>query len=170
MTKRKAKNDPAEIICPTCGKIVEPSTTARTKIYCNKKCGQRARVKRYHESGRGEERARQYRQENKEQIVARQRDWHKKNPDREKNTSWRARGISLTHDEYEAKYHEQDGCCKICDDRHPMGGVTGLHPDHDHATGFVRGLLCKRCNTAIGTLGDSVEGLENVLCYLRKTA
>lgn len=39
--------------------------------------------------------------------------------------------------------------------------------DHDHETGMFRGWLCHRCNTGIGSLGDSAEGLENALRYVR---
>lgn len=42
------------------------------------------------------------------------------------------------------------------------------HIDHDHVTGKVRGILCRTCNTAIGALGDSVEGLTLALNYLKK--
>lgn len=38
--------------------------------------------------------------------------------------------------------------------------------NHDHATGAVRGLLCHRCNTGIGMLGDTAEGVERALAYL----
>jgi hypothetical protein len=38
--------------------------------------------------------------------------------------------------------------------------------DHDHETGKVRGVLCTMCNTGLGKLGDSVEGLTRALEYL----
>ncbi|MFE0887934.1 endonuclease domain-containing protein [Streptomyces rochei] len=39
----------------------------------------------------------------------------------------------------------QDGRCAIC------GKVRDLVCDHDHATGLVRGWLCRSCNTREGT-------------------
>ena len=39
--------------------------------------------------------------------------------------------------------------------------------DHDHKTGDVRGILCNRCNTAIGLLGDSPLLLIRALRYLK---
>lgn len=54
------------------------------------------------------------------------------------------------------------GCCEICGRERP------LHIDHDHQTGDVRGLLCISCNTALGKLGDTVEGLMRAIRYLSK--
>lgn len=40
--------------------------------------------------------------------------------------------------------------------------------DHDHKTGVIRGWLCRRCNLGIGALGDTVEGVEKAVIYLKK--
>ena len=56
--------------------------------------------------------------------------------------------------------------CQICG-RAFGCGMSGPAVDHDHDTGKVRGILCKRCNAAIGALGDSVEGLGLAIEYLR---
>ena len=45
-----------------------------------------------------------------------------------------------------------------------------LHFDHDHATGLFRGWVCRRCNTGIGNLGDTIEGLQNAIEYLKRTS
>lgn len=39
--------------------------------------------------------------------------------------------------------------------------------DHDHLTGKIRGLLCHRCNTALGHVSDSIETLQALIDYLR---
>lgn len=56
----------------------------------------------------------------------------------------------------------EDGLCKLCGkhDAH-------LNMDHDHATGAFRGYLCRNCNMGLGKLGDTIEGLERALTYLR---
>ena len=47
------------------------------------------------------------------------------------------------------------------------GAVAKLHVDHDHTSGKYRGYLCIGCNMGIGQLGDSIEGLERALAYLK---
>lgn len=42
-----------------------------------------------------------------------------------------------------------------------------LHLDHCHTTGRFRGWLCSPCNTGIGLLGDSIEGVTRALEYLK---
>ena len=54
--------------------------------------------------------------------------------------------------------------CEVCE------ATTELCYDHDHGTMMFRGVLCRACNRSIGQLGDSVEGLEKALNYLRKAA
>jgi len=42
--------------------------------------------------------------------------------------------------------------------------------DHDHQTDGFRGWLCYQCNTAIGNLGDNIEGLQKAINYLSTNA
>jgi len=42
-----------------------------------------------------------------------------------------------------------------------------LHTDHCHETGVIRGRICWEVNTSLGKLGDTVEGLERAIKYLR---
>lgn len=70
-------------------------------------------------------------------------------------------GLSL-HD-YENMEVSQRGQCAICH----KDGHGHLVVDHDHATGNVRGLLCGKCNLAIGLLEDNEEFLFGAIGYLR---
>lgn len=54
----------------------------------------------------------------------------------------------ITVEEYEAIKAAQGGVCYIC--RRANGRTVRLSVDHDHATGLIRGLLCKACNTFLG--------------------
>jgi hypothetical protein len=47
-------------------------------------------------------------------------------------------------------------------------GKFGLHIDHEHSTGHLRGLLCSRCNQALGLLDDDKHKIKNLLIYLEK--
>ena len=47
--------------------------------------------------------------------------------------------------------------------------IDKLFCDHDHATAKFRSWICRNCNSGIGLLGDSEEGLRQALAYLEKT-
>lgn len=69
----------------------------------------------------------------------------------------------LTKEQRAALEEQQGGRCAICGRQ-----ARKLVVDHDHETGVVRGLLCHGCNTSMGVLGDSVEGLERAIAYLKR--
>ncbi|MFE7717525.1 endonuclease VII domain-containing protein [Nocardia rhizosphaerihabitans] len=74
----------------------------------------------------------------------------------------------ITEDEYQAIYAAQNGCCYICDQPRAENARKRLSVDHDHKTGYVRGLLCQRCNRDIlGHLRDSVAAFERGAEYLK---
>ena len=50
---------------------------------------------------------------------------------------------------------------------HPKRKRAYLSLDHDHKTMEFRGYLCEPCNTGFGKMGDTEEGLEEGLVYLR---
>nr|DAX20884.1 MAG TPA: Recombination endonuclease VII [Caudoviricetes sp.] len=73
--------------------------------------------------------------------------------------------FGITMAEYEAIYEHQGGVCYIC--RRATGKSRALAVDHDHETGYIRGLLCSSCNKGvIGHLRDSVETLQRAITYL----
>ncbi|WP_344447709.1 endonuclease domain-containing protein [Kitasatospora nipponensis] len=61
---------------------------------------------------------------------------------------------------------DQGSCCAVCG---LLAGDRALQVDHCHTTGRVRGLLCRKCNSGIGMLGDSPEGVQRALSYLLRT-
>lgn len=70
----------------------------------------------------------------------------------------------LGEGDYGRLYEMQGGLCAIC--RRANGRTRRLSVDHDHATGAVRGLLCRPCNTMLGHGRDSVEFFERAVEYL----
>ncbi|MBM7770882.1 hypothetical protein JOD54_001086 [Actinokineospora baliensis] len=86
------------------------------------------------------------------------------NRDHERDKRYRSRyGITAgTVDQLRAR---QGYRCAICD-RHESQLPRGLAVDHDHATGYVRALLCLTCNTAIGLLEENADVLRAAIHYL----
>ena len=61
-------------------------------------------------------------------------------------------------------YARQNGECAICFEFKP--DPMSLAVDHNHDTGLVRGLLCKRCNSGLGQFNDDVNLIKNANTYL----
>ena len=72
-------------------------------------------------------------------------------------------------EQYDAAMARQKGVCAICE--RPCRDTNGkeLAIDHDHATQRFRGLLCRRCNAALGMFDDDPERLSRAARYLRGT-
>jgi hypothetical protein len=75
-------------------------------------------------------------------------------------------GISV--EEYEALLASQNGRCAICFSNSPGSRTTHFHVDHCHKTGAVRGLLCHKCNRAIGLFEDNPNLISRAAIYLNK--
>ena len=93
---------------------------------------------------------------------------------RDKITSARLESqYGITLDDYNEMLESQNGCCKCCG-KHYLEQKKALAVDHVHGMegdpDGVRGLLCINCNTAIGMLGDNIDGLEAALQYLKDYA
>lgn len=138
-------------ICPCCRE--EKPTTAFSKNK-NKKDGLAYKCKECHNKYNREiwykkNRAKQIESSNKYKQA------HK-----EKYTAYRL-GVS---EEEVIKATSDNNCCEVC------GTCEDLCIDHDHDTGRVRGVLCRKCNTALGMLGDNLGAisykLDKILKYL----
>lgn len=78
--------------------------------------------------------------------------------------SWRWLQYGLSKEQFATMRADQKEQCKICNTVMKLPYV-----DHDHQTGKIRGLLCFRCNTALGNFSDSILVLESAISYLRAT-
>ncbi len=74
-------------------------------------------------------------------------------------------GITLIT--YNEMLLRQGNHCGICPKTEPGSGRKHWAVDHCHKTKTVRGLLCIKCNSAIGMLGDDAEGVLRAYRYLR---
>jgi len=78
--------------------------------------------------------------------------------------SWLKNLYHMTLEDYEKMHEKQGGLCAVC--RKPNDSGNRLGVDHNHETGAVRGLLCFKCNTALGLLDDKAQLVLNLYAYL----
>jgi len=93
---------------------------------------------------------------------------HKRKTCEEKENIWEfclKKRYGMTRQEYADILAEQDGLCSIC--KQPEQNRR-FSVDHCHDTGKIRGLLCSKCNTALGLFNDNIDSLVNAIDYLRK--
>jgi len=77
------------------------------------------------------------------------------------------RTYGITLEDYNKKLKDQSGLCAICggNDTYDKHGVLAV--DHCHKTSKIRGLLCFKCNTVLGSVNDDIKILENAIKYLK---
>lgn len=134
----------------------------------------RDRLKKYRASAQGKKRmreyAREYRVRNKDRLNLMNLQWRRSNPDRVRESYLRTRyGISKA--DYDSLLALQGGVCAICKLPEEMIDpqtvkTKRLAVDHDHVSGKVRGLLCRKCNALIGLAHDSRDLLSSAIAYL----
>lgn len=134
------------LTCTVCGASYQPSSKG-PKVKYTGLC-QKCRKKKHTAT---------HIEKNKETYLQKHRFYHKKY----------AYGIDAA--EFEKRYLDQDGKCAICGTSFPPLTERRklIAVDHDHMTGFVRGLLCGQCNTAVGMVKESVTIAERLVAYLQ---
>ena len=75
---------------------------------------------------------------------------------------------NLKLEDYNKMLEDQNYKCNICGS---SNSSTSQHDrlvvDHNHKTGKIRGLLCDKCNRALGLFCDSKELLEKAIQHLK---
>lgn len=125
--------------------------------------------------------ANRYRLENPELHALRVYQWRKANPDKAKaiRKRWLERNkefnkivqkksqlkylYGLTIEQYEEMCKLQNYECSICNKK------VKLVVDHCHETGNMRGLLCTKCNKALGGFEDHIGYLMAAIDYIRNS-
>ena len=77
-------------------------------------------------------------------------------------TDERLKKYGITTADFAAMLAAQSFACDIC------RAEGELVIDHDHDSGEVRGLLCPRCNSALGLFGDMPVILDRAAVYLKR--
>lgn len=132
-----------------------------------------ARSKRYYDANAEvlREKKRAEYQENGEELRGRVKTWKENNPEKRHEIERRAylkKKYNITPEEYEHRLAQQGGVCACCGGDTPGGNSRYFHIDHCHQTEAIRGILCSRCNTGIGSLGDTAVGVRKALEYLER--
>ena len=128
------------------------------------------KIKAYHEKTKERRNARrrelyakdEYRRTN---AIKSAKEYRENNPTARRNNDLLNKyGISL--EEYTTILESQNGGCAICGRSQNIDSEFGLHVDHDHDTGKVRGILCSSCNLGLGKFAHECDRLKNAIAYL----
>lgn len=140
--------------CARCGLVEVP----KGRKYCSE-CS----------LARGNERAREWRERHVEKSRAATRKYQsRKRREEPEKIAWAKAKSSykISREDYENLLKRADGKCEIC--MKVMTRAGGHQPviDHSHATGKVRGVICAKCNSALGFVEDDVQRLQRMEKYL----
>lgn len=125
-------------LCETCGSITERDARNRCRPCC-------ARVERDRAFTR----------------AWRKRAWRAANPDKQRAED-RRKNYGLDAAGFDALFAAQHGVCLIC----RVSDATSV--DHCHATGRIRGILCRACNAGLGLLRDDPALVRAAAAYLER--
>lgn len=145
MRPRKVLAD-GSIVCSSCAETKPPEEFHATRGAC------RSCVRAYH---------RRYRVENHARVRAREK------------RKWLRVGYGVTDSDVGDRIEAQGGGCAIC--REPLtrwgrvGEPGSACVDHNHTTGTLRGVLCRRCNSGLGSFRDNPEIMAAAIKYLSDT-
>lgn len=107
---------------------------------------------------------------NAEFARARQRGYNAHNPQTIRKINLKKK-YGITLEQYNAMFIFQGGVCLICGYPETVsrnGKIKNLAIDHNHATGEIRGLLCQKCNQALGLLNENPVIIRSLLKYIIK--
>lgn len=85
-------------------------------------------------------------------------------PARQRKNNLRV-NYGITPADYDRMLAEQGGKCAICLE---PSGEKHFSVDHCHTTGKVRSLLCRKCNTGLGSFRDSIPLLQAAIDYIQR--
>lgn len=105
-----------------------------------------------------------YYQENRDRILAEQKQVYEKRRERDLKKQY-----NITLKEYNEILCKQNDVCGICHKPETRPTSKNLVVDHCHKTGKVRGLLCSKCNAALGFFQENINNLQNAIKYLAIT-
>lgn len=127
-------------------------------------------MKKYNQSERGKKAAKKYRQSEKRKKAYKRYAQSEKGKKTAKKSAY-IRTYGITQEDYDQLFEKQNGRCAICGEFETSkvyGKIRTLSVDHNHETGKVRGLLCHKCNTMLGSSKDNIHILEKAILYMQE--
>ena len=109
----------------------------------------------------------------KPEYKAYAKEYKLRNPDQHRNYNLKPYNITVI--EYNELLDNQGGVCAICEQEDRDGRNLAVDHDHQCCAGngscgkCIRGLLCKRCNTLLGSVKDDTALLQRAITYLKDT-
>ena len=94
-------------------------------------------------------------------------EYRKKNGIEQRRKYGLKRSFGISQEFYNDLFSSQEGKCSICE-VHQSELKRALSVDHCHDSGKIRGLLCAKCNTALGLFGDRADNLKRATSYIEK--
>lgn len=162
------KNDNDTKLCTKCGKVKSISEFCKDKraadglTYWCKDC-RNQHNREYLKAN--PEKAKEHNDKWKE----RRKEYYKRPENAKKlRNSHLKRNFNITVEDYEKMFEDQNGVCAICGKPEICDRNDNLCIDHDHVTGKIRGLLCNKCNRALGYFLDDPKIILSAYNYLIK--
>ena len=166
-------HEPEQMVCPQCGKeFTRVRKQGQPKVYCSRICTMAAAEARRTAQAAAREPRRCACGTVVDTPVGKavcpgcQKDPRPDAQARERVRTLRTYG--LTQADWDRLVERQGNRCAVCRTSKPGGRGERWHIDHDHVTGQVRGLLCGKCNSAIGLLQDDPEIIKAAARYVTK--
>lgn len=81
------------------------------------------------------------------------------------------RKYGVDYKEYIRMLSKQNNCCANPGCLATEPGAPGrkrFYIDHCHKTNKIRGLLCHKCNLALGHVSDDIKKLKGLIAYLKQ--
>lgn len=126
----------------------------------------RAYAKEQHKKHKGKhvDRDAAYRENNREQIRAKQKIWRDANKPALRRNNLKL--VNFTPELKDEMLAFQNYKCAICEDDLNLRPSKHIHADHCHKTKTARGILCTQCNSGMGLFKDDPDRLKKAIEYL----
>ena len=139
---------------------------------CKECCSKYQRIRRVEKKDEIAEQSREYRERNRPRLIEKSKEYYAANKARmvaSQRKHHLRTNYGLTPEQHDGMIAGQNGKCLICGEKPTqVGSKKGLHVDHCHDTGRVRGLLCHNCNCAMGLLKEDPIRIQAMLDYILK--